>query len=402
MEKYLMTDEETRLLSSKEELNDYNNFRKENDQWIIAPINEVAAYGISNLPLFIPERAKDIKVKLHGFNVSVEDIDTDDVDVQECINTSGMFLVVPYRNKTVALPTDEKALASIYQRCDDFCGVMTRTEPKAKKNILPIEEKAERVTRDNSLFDGYCKILYRDGKIRFDASEQYTIADNGELIDTLEKVLMKAHPDMEYIEAAVNHDYLVVKYNLNDMMMEEGLRLKLNDTGADIHSLRAGVQFCTSDTGCSAVKANVFITIDGTTLSLNGISINHKAEELVNDFENSLEKFGEILKESEERIEELGNMDISNISEMVEMITDFYSAIFPSKISTEVISELQIRYPNGGTAVDVYLALADIVDRHIRANDLSLTRRLDLSEQVAALIHLPFDRIESGDYELKK
>ena len=130
--------------------------------------------------------------------------------------------------------------------------------------------------------------------------------------------------------------------------------------------------------------------------------VNGYTDELAEEFEKALERFAEILKESEERVEELGNIDISDVPDMVKKITDFYSAIFPSRVSNEVINELQIRYPNGGTAVDVYLALADIVDRHIRANDLSLTRRLDLSEQVASLIHLPFDKIESGEHELKK
>lgn len=403
MEKYLTHDDETRGIGTREELLNYNRFRNTNDRWIIVPISEVAAWGISNLPLFIPERCRNIKVKIHGFSVPVEDIDTDDTDVQECINTTGLFMVVPFGNKTVALPTDERAVNSVYQRCDDFCGVMTRTEPKNKKGVLPVEEKAERVTRDNSLFDGNCKILYRDGKIRFDASEQYTIADNQILIDKLEENLKKEHPKMEFKEAFVNHDYLVVDYDLNDFMMEEGLRIKLNDTGCDIHGLKAGVQFVTSDTGCSAVKANVFLNIDGTTIHLSGISINHKDENLVETFSKELDKFAEVLKESEERIEELGNMDIADVADVVRKITNYYTAVFPAKIANEVISELEIRYKAiGGTAVDAYLGLCDIVDRHIRQNDLSLTRKLDMTEQVAGLIHLPFDKIASGEVELKK
>ncbi len=401
-ERFLNHDEETKVLSSRKELTEYNDFRKAHDEWIIAPINEIAAWGISNLPLFIPDRAENINVKIHGFKAPVEKIDTDDIDNQECINTTGLFLIVPYQNKNVALPTDERSLASIYQRCDDFCGIMTRTEPKAKKRVLPVEEKAERLTRDNSLFDADCKILYRDGKIRFDASEQYTIADNAVLIDALETELAANHPNYQFSEAAVNHDYLVVRYTLNDMMMDEGLRLKLNDTGSDIHQLQSGVQFTTSDTGCSAVKANVFLTVDGVTLYLKGVSINHKDEDLLDSFKKEIKRFAEILKESEERIEELGNMDINDVAGTVKKITSFYSTVFPQKVSQEVIDEMTIRYPSGGTAVDVYLALADIVDRHVKSNELSLTRQLDMTEQVAGLIYLQFDKIDSGEIELKK
>ena len=95
-------------------------------------------------------------------------------------------------------------------------------------------------------------------------------------------------------------------------------------------------------------------------------------------------------------------MDINDVAGTVKKITSFYSTVFPQKVSQEVIDEMTIRYPSGGTAVDVYLALADIVDRHVKSNELSLTRQLDMTEQVAGLIYLQFDKIDSGEIELKK
>ena len=64
-------------------------------------------------------------------------------------------------------------------------------------------------------------------------------------------------------------------------------------------------------------------------------------------------------------------------------------------------AELRIQYPGGGTAIDVYLALNDIIQRYSEENKISPTRYLSLSEQVAKLMHLPFERIDQGE-EWKK
>ena len=400
--KYLESDVADHIFTSKEEMEEYNRFRRERDKWIILPLNQVGAYGISNLPLFVEERAEKPVVKINGFDQEVKQIDLTSQENKECIQCTGLFLCVPTEDGYVALPTDGRSLTSIYQRSDDFCGVMTRDNPKTGKMVLPIEEKAERVTRDNSLFSLFCKILFRDGKVRFSGSDQYTIADNGELIRILEEELQKQHPDMEYVEGAVSHEYLTAVYRLNNRMLEESLRISLNDMGNDIHELTSGVRFVTSDIGMSAVRANVYLDLDGTRVFLKGIAVNHKDSELEDTFAENLTKFGEVLKESEERIEQIGNVDVADVYGMVKMITEYYSTIFPSKVSEEVLNELPIRYPHGGTGIDVYLSLNDIINRHQKLNQLSLARTLDLQEQVAGLIYLPYDKLASGEVVLKK
>ena len=65
-------------------------------------------------------------------------------------------------------------------------------------------------------------------------------------------------------------------------------------------------------------------------------------------------------------------------------------------------AELRIQYPGGGTAIDVYLALNDIIQRYSEENKISPTRYLNLSEQVAKLMHLPFERIDHKKKLLQK
>ena len=103
-----------------------------------------------------------------------------------------------------------------------------------------------------------------------------------------------------------------------------------------------------------------------------------------------------ILKESEERIEQLGNIDIKDVAGCVEKIREVYTFL-PKTVAEKVEEDLRIQFPNGGTAVDVYLALNDIVERHSKINVLSPTRYLNLCEQVAKLMKLPFAKIDAGE-----
>ena len=122
----------------------------------------------------------------------------------------------------------------------------------------------------------------------------------------------------------------------------------------------------------------------------------HVGDASIEKFGNAMENLGMILKESEERIEQLGNIDIKDVAGCVEKIREVYTFL-PKTVAEKVEEDLRIQFPNGGTAVDVYLALNDIVERHSKINVLSPTRYLNLCEQVAKLMKLPFAKIDAGE-----
>ena len=98
MKKYLETDESVKKLKSREELWEYLKFRKENDEWLNVFINEMAAVGIKNEPLFIPQRCSNLKIKKNGYTMDIPDIDYEKTENEECIKDTGLFLVFPYKN----------------------------------------------------------------------------------------------------------------------------------------------------------------------------------------------------------------------------------------------------------------------------------------------------------------
>ena len=90
-------------------------------------------------------------------------------------------------------------------------------------------------------------------------------------------------------------------------------------------------------------------------------------------------------------------MDIKDVRNTVSLVAEKYPAIFPVKATEEVLEDLS----STGTGMDVFIALNDIVDRHIKQNNVSPTRYLQITEQVYSFVNTPFDKIESGEATLK-
>lgn len=400
MEERLLKNGESKAFYSKNELQEYLKFRKEHDKWATPYMaSEVGVVGLDNLPLLLPGLCKDIVIKKTMYELKTADIDPDAEEVQECLSETGLFIAFPLEGKMVTKPSTWNAYGNLLMRTDDYCGTMNRFDPKTNKKVLPIDEKAARINRDLELYGDICKILYRDCKVQAVLSKEYVVLPADELVSVLEEKLAYEHPNMEFTEGSVCEEFLIACYELNNRAIEEEIRLKLNDTGININTLKAGVQFSTSDIGLSSVTADIYFICDGTKIFLNGIRMPHKGNETsVALFSEKLDSFGEALKDAEEMIERLGNIEVSDVAGTVREVTEHFSSVFPNKVTSEVLEELELQYKTGGTGIDVYMALNDIVNRHAQTNNLTPVRYLQLTEQVTKLMKLPFDRIDAGEY----
>lgn len=173
MKKYLENDEDVEILETWKDLKEYLTFRAKHDEWVQPFINELAAIGIPNHPLFFQTNCTNLSVQKNGYRLNVKDIDYEDPENLSCIEDTGLFLVFPYKDSMAVYPTRRIAYPSICKRGDDDSMVMARFDPKANKQVLPINEKADRLTRDFQLFSDNCKILLRDGKVSAVLSKEY-------------------------------------------------------------------------------------------------------------------------------------------------------------------------------------------------------------------------------------
>lgn len=390
--------EEIRTFNTKEELMDYLKWRLETDKWIMPFINETGVVHIPNEPLFIQQYCKDMKLDKNGYKISLPDIDLSVEDNEDCIiNEGGFFMVAPVDGKLSVIPMTEYAYIGTCQRTGDDCSTMLRADEGTNKKVLPSTEKAARLTRDAHLYGDVCKMLLRDGYIQTNRSREFVPFDDYDFVDRLEMQLKHDHPDVAMSKAEVSREHLLVEFMLNDIEMEETFRLTLNDAGADFQVLKAGVRLSTSDIGMSALRVSFFYVADGIQTVLDGgITMEHKGDADVNKFSSQLVNLGTLFKDCEERIEELGNIDINDVAGCVERIRE--KATFLPKVAADAVQdELKLRFPCGGTAIDVYLALNEIVQRHATQQKLSPTRIINLSEQVAKLMKLPFEKIDAGE-----
>ena len=389
---------EIKTFETKEELMEYLKYRSENDIILTPFINETGVVHIPNEPLFIDQYCTNVKLDKNGYTISLPDIDISDEDVESCIREEGgFFMVCPKDNKITVIPMTEYAYVGTCQRTGDECATMNRMEESTNRKVLPGAEKAARLTRDALLYGDSCLLLLRDGLIQTNRSKEFVYFDNLEFVERLEEQLKKDHPDADFYSGSVSRENLLVEYALNDVEMEETFRLALNDAGADVQSLKAGVRFTTSDIGYSALRVTFFYEADGIRTMLDGgITLEHKGENGLDRFSTELFSLGSLFKDAEERIEELGNTDINDVAGCIARIREKYTFL-PKKAADDVENKARAKFVSGGTAIDVYLALNEIIQLHAAQETLSPTRYINLSEQVAKLMKLPYDKIDAGE-----
>lgn len=376
--KYLKTDTEIKKIEEREEFQEYLDFRKENDKWIIPYTNEMAMVGILNEPLTIPEVCKENGIEQND-------------SALECINDTGLFLTLPDDGKREIYPTRFTAFSTICKRAGIFGPMISLTKKSGERSPLPLQEKAMLLTRGFSLNAGKSKVLLRDEKISATLSNRYEILPAWELIEILEKQLKKDHPDFKFKEAEISHEYLLVKYYFNDIDADAFLLSKLQELGVAADTVKTGLVFATSDIGYSQVTAYLFYEIDGVPMRLGDkIGVRHDCSNTVEDFQLKLENLGVLLKECEDQVENLGNIEIKDFLGCLRNIVETNETIFPKTIADEVITELSVTHPMEGTAIEVYLALTEIIERFKVSRNLSPTRYLDLSEKTAKFLFADF------------
>lgn len=392
VKKYFISDDETMVTNDHEELKEYLNFRKENDEWLVMRLNEIGAVGIPDLPLFFPLMCEDIEIKKDCHTQKVENIDWGEKENLECIESNGVFLVIPYHNQLKAFPLRNSAYSSILSRVDAFCPLMLRTKNKGSKLHLPANERAEILCRSLTLQNEMCKILYRDGKIVSVLSKNYSILAADELIDELEEILKEKFPNYVFDKAILSNDLTIVEYLLKEKDVEEKIRIVLNQQGMHAPLLKLGVRFATSDTGESKVYASIFCDIDGIRFNIDsGINMEHKGNLTAKDFGEKLRDIDSVLLRSCKQLEKLSNIKIEDFSKSLKQIVETCS--FLPKISSECVINEAADYSQNVTALNIYMTLNDIIQRHVNMNESSASRYLVLCECITKLLYFDYEKL---------
>lgn len=397
--KFLASDDATMKIKNNEKKQEVLDFIAK-DEWSRPYIMECFAEEIPDTPLFFHLYKEKFEVeKAQGIKYNVPPLANSDEELSETAKTIGFLLVYPKDGEIVAKPTRYTAFHTMCARAGISGSTIANTENKPLIDALPLSEKAQWLSRGFSLHKGTCKVLYRDGKVSSMLSSEYEIMPASEIVPKFEKRLKQDHPDLQFKDGLFSHEYLVLDYMLNNTVMEASFLSMLQEYGVAATSIKAGVRFNTSDIGNSCVTAAPFYEIDGLRVRLGRpIVLSHDKGHTIEQFIAKLDGLGMLFKESEDRIEELGNTEIKHAKGCFLHILDHYKTLRAG--SEDIAQELDDAYPSGCNAIDIFLALSRIVDERNKRKELSPTQLVNLSEAIAKLMLLnyaDYDRVWMED-----
>lgn len=394
-ERFMASDDAVKTITNeqgKKEVLDFLSL----DQWSNAIIKECFVYQLDNAPLFFPMLKEEFTVQVHpNISVTSQGLNNSDEELAQTARDTGLLLVYPKDGKLTVVPTRYTAFSSICARAGINGTTISQMDDKPLVHVLPLIEKAQWLSRGFSLHDGYCQILYRDGKVSAMLSADYVIMPANQIVPLMEERLKKEFEHLEFQGGTFSHEYLVLDYILNAADTEEDLRIKLNEYGLNINTLSSGFRFSTSDIGYSKVTVTPFLIINGVKTYLSSpIAVTHLGKNTPELFIEKLQDLGTLVKESEDIIEALGNMEIKYPAGCFSHIVDDHSVL---KSGSEAILEsLRLKYPVGKTctAIDIYIALSSIVDERSKRKDLTPTQLINLCEQISKFVHCKYENYD--------
>ena len=396
MGNYFRNADEQRTHGSREELQEYLDFCKEGDRWVTPYGTEVT------MVLMDPENELFKDAYKSDFSPTPEKPDMvasgveDEQGFEDAFRSTGMLAVFPLGNKMVAYPVIWTAEQGVYGRAGLYGPTIANNVETARRRHLQNNLRASWLTQGINLLKGRVVLLLRDGVVSGFNSDEYAVLPVYEAIPILEKKLKEDRPDATYVSGMVNHEFLMAEYDLKDPAASDGLSQILKKAGQQVDSLTACVRFSTSDTAAAMLQATPYYVLNGVPIRLGkGTGIKHTGNATMENWEKSLDSLGMLFKECEDQVEKLGNTVINHPAGCLQRVAE--KARLPITATREVVERMLLRFAGktGCYAIDVYLALNEIVDLACKNENYTPKKVLDLSEEVAKCLNIKFEYFDA-------
>lgn len=358
--------------------------------WHSVYANELRCFGVSNLPILAKTIIED---KEMGDTVS-EEIFNENVGGERA---NGLFTALPtkdgkyenYANRVISY-------TSLHERSGTACRMITKVKSSGYITALSAEERGEEVNRGWQTSGEELKVYIPDGKISFYGSEVYVILPFIDGYNAIKEELKNSYPDAEYVSGQLDHEYIYGEWNL-EATEAESYALMLEDLGV----IQKGeetpfkLRYSTSNVGNAKMSARLMVEIGGISLPLGKPqNVWHHKKKAVTDvskltddngcsidnFKVKLSWLGNIMKENEDVIEQLGNTEIEHPAGCLQhLIADIKS--ISAKDRKKAIEDMDTLYPDKCTAIDVYLMVSSIVGYEKR----SPRTVVQMTEEIAEL-----------------
>lgn len=389
MDKYLMSDTETRVLETREELEEYFSFRKKNDILGGSPDitgkkdgrvydAECHVLGVSDAPL--------LNNSLRSDNHMTEDVLTDEA-ISEAAKDNQIMLVLPIDNKIVVYPVRYTAFPDILAAAGINGRLMYLTDKRGQYNPLDPTLKGQWLTMGLKLNEQKAHVLVRDGKIEHFKGPKYAVLPEWDGCAAVEDYLKANYPNYKYVNGMVSHELLSITYDTGDNDICDNLWATLGAYGAPCKQVKLQLRYTTSEVGNNAMRVTLVFNIDGTDVVLtNGIELRHDVGNTIDMFAKKLPDIAKFLQEAEDKVEELGNISIKHLDGCFQRISMKFSNI-PQKETKEKLEELVASGRKDCTAIDVYLAFIEMAEAYL-ANKQDVAGYIKLSEALTKILYM--------------
>lgn len=303
----------------------------------------------------------------------------------DCYYDSRRFVVLD--NKQI-YPTFWTAQKGLLDRrgcnCPAITGNYLISRPIASIEELFLNDSAARNK-------GTEKWGYLDGGMMSNVSASYVPLNCYEGYEVFLAEINKEWEDIKFSYGILSYEGYLCDYEINDDIALDGLKNILTAQGINVDSISAVARYTTSDSTLSAMAGDILYKINGVTLHLNTrIGVNHIGDVSIETFKNKIAGLGMLLKEAEDRIENLGNLEIENPKECLENALKKVSLY--NRVGKQAVENLDLSI--SFSALDIYIKVNEVCNATSNIESWSQAKSVEQTEIVSRLLNANFNKLD--------
>ena len=314
----------------------------------------------------------------------------DEEAANECYVNSNRFAAIPNANgHWEVFPTFHTAQKGLLTRRGLFCPAITGnyaiTRPLPTMEETFLNDAASRCNTEElwGVLDGGCIANCSTGYAPLDALAGF---------NTFEAQLNSVWDGVEFCYGEISYESYLADFKIDDPIAVDSLRNVFEQLGVKVDSLECYARYTTSDTTNAQMGGTIYYKLNDSTIRLaDKLGVDHKGDVSILDFKKRIDDIGMLLKESEDAVERLGNIDLQFPSDCLK--NALIKVKLLNKFGQDAVTE-SVLSKNIVTALDVVLKCSEVLTTTATSHKWTATQIINASEEVTKLLNAKFDSLD--------
>lgn len=375
----ILSENETMYISPEEQATELFDRIDSSSVWARVYTKELKAVGLDKAPLLIPELRST-----NRFDSSVSDDSI--IEAMESVN---LAVKVPIDTGYFTYPLATTGVTSLLQRSGYGIdsSALKRTKDSNGKNAMEPSKKAKAINFGLEIAEDKSLVYILDEKIRAVHSGDecdYARLPFSELMQAFKAGLKDQFAEIFFTGASADHLYLSCTYVIKDEEINTRIKNVFEMSGIDVSQMFTTARLISSDTGNAG--ANIYPYLQSATRMLavgKPISLTHKNGHTIEDFKHNVEQVVSMFKDSEEKLEQMGNTSVKHPAGMIQRIAK--QCGLSKKLSVEAAVTFEGMFGAIATQLDVWWEINDIYENGNKSDKLSESRKISIQESIARI-----------------